>query len=205
MLWILFYLHLQAVSSLAVKCPEGMYLGRDSDQGCVKCPSGTYQPSRDSKYCIECKRGTYSTGIGVSSPLECKNCASGTYAVNGSGCVLCPPFTTSPQGAFRVSECRSKPGYYSEPGTSGLGCPANHFCHPGTTSPTRCPSGAFSRPLSYECKPLWKHWGGFNWMLWVVWCFMFCINVSCFTLNASSNSKHTQHSRCGEIQIKINP
>ena len=201
MLWVLLYIYFQPTHSLSTKCPEGTYIGRDHDQGCVKCPAGTYQPLRESTYCVECKRWTYSTGIVVSSPSDCKNCASGTYSINASACAPCPPFTISPQGAFRVTECRSKPGYYSEPGRNGLECPVNHFCPAGTSTPARCPSGKFSRPLSHECKPIWKHWGAYNWVLWGAWCSVCFLNVSWFTLNTS---KHPPQLR-GEIQIKIDP
>jgi hypothetical protein len=184
-------------------CPQGSYYNGDPGKlECISCPPGTYQPLPDTSYCLECKQGTYSTGVGMKSPWDCRNCPSGTYAVNTSWCNACPPFTTSPQGAFRVTECRAKPGYYAEIGQKGFPCPEKTFCPSGATVPNRCPYGTTSTSMSTECHLIWKDLRLYNLVFGCMWVFLFFVSMGWATWRSNSYSHHEAR---GEIQIKIAP
>lgn len=188
-------------STQGEKCLPGSYQDYKT-HGCRFCPTGTYQPLADASYCLECRQGTYSTGMGMKSPWDCKNCASGTYAVNTSLCKQCPQFTTSPQGSFKIKECRAKGGYYAALGQQGWPCPENSFCPPGTTTPTPCPYGTASTSKSVECSPVWKELRLYNWVFGGVWICLFFVSIGWSTWHTTNS--YEQKSR-GEIQIKIAP
>jgi hypothetical protein len=189
-----------------VECPTGSFMESIS-QDCVPCPSGTYQSYPNvAGGCWECNRGMYSTGIGMDSPRACKNCASGTYAINSSVCEPCPAHTTSPQGAFRLQECRARAGYYSKEGGTGVGCPSNHFCPAGTTRPAKCPSGTTSGAMQSECQPImWVAVRG-HWLLGGIWLTLVLLCTGWWFLHKHALRNLTAGGTSGpmgEIKLKI--
>jgi hypothetical protein len=196
--WGLFFVFIQ--QGVLGWCPPGSYTVNDT-QICTKCLQGTYQPLGDSKQCIECNPGTFSTGIGMTSRSDCKNCAAGMYSINSSLCTVCPDFTTSPQGSFRINECRAIAGYYSKAGERGVECPDNHICPTGTTRPVKCPLGTSPDLNALNCKPFRKcRRLGNQGLVWTCLIFYFVV-VCCL---AFANHKQEVR-RLDEIQISIVP
>lgn len=172
---LMFLGHLKAtpVKSHAgdASCPQGTYV--DPGGRCSWCREGTFQDEVGAKKCKECRPGTVSREIAAVSAVVCKNCPGGTYAASLSLCLPCPINTRSPPGAVTIKECLSYPGYYGQPGSVAIGCPANFFCVEGTSVPTPCPPGTTALPAASACTPGVGNVVLFDWVFALAWAALF--------------------------------
>ena len=129
--------------SLCYACPQGSFASATGLSACAPCPAGTMGANAGLSACALCAVGTYLTSIG-SVATNCTACPVGQWCAG-------PPYATDPQpctplanGVFTSygagpDSCpyQCLDGYRGALCASS--CPANHFCHNGTTTP--CPEG----------------------------------------------------------------
>lgn len=162
------------------------------------CPPGTYE--REDMACESCKQGMISTETGAKTPLTCKNCAKGTYAVGPTACTECPINTVSPPGAYDPLECTAPAGYYSTPGGPGIECPQNHYCSPGTTKPTPCPTGTISSSAATQCVPGIQTVEILDWVFGIAWIVLFSTGVAGLGIFKKVLLLHHKQTRAQEMQ-----
>jgi DNA-binding beta-propeller fold protein YncE len=130
-------------ASLCSDCAPGSYSDIPRALSCWPCPAGKYSQPAAATVCAECPVDAFATegsseclcnvGYSRSNLSLCAACAPGKYkAVNGSTCLLCPraqyssanassacslcpPFSTSREGSFDLSDCECNPGYTNAP------------------------------------------------------------------------------------------
>ena len=122
------------------------------------CPAFSYCPGGNGPAGVLCEPGTYSTlsTFGLKAASECEPCNQAYYCIDGRG------LNNADYAAGKCSAgyyCRSgaktpTPKYCPPSATcvdipintdpeEAYYCPPGHFCGPGITNPSRCPSGKF--------------------------------------------------------------
>ena len=141
-----------------VTCSGGSYSTAMGASACLSCPQNSWCASGVQNTCplnsnsvanasqqnqCLCNAGYWGNGALVGTS-PCALCLAGRYCPGGNNnlTIACPGNSTSPAGAYAITQCMCLPGFYGVNGTNCTLCPQGSYCASGVLNP--CPGNSSS-------------------------------------------------------------